>query len=121
MRALSLHQPWPWAIFMLGKNVENRTWPVKLRGRILVHASKKYDHEGARWIEKEFGLVPPGPNDLPMGGVVGSVEIVDCVKKMDSKWFFGPFGFVLKDPEEMEFIPYKGSQRFFNVSIEVTP
>ena len=27
-RALTLKQPWPWAIVYAGKDVENRTWPV---------------------------------------------------------------------------------------------
>ena len=47
MRALSLRQPWPWAILTLGKDVENRTWKTNFRGRVMLHASKKYDHDGA--------------------------------------------------------------------------
>ena len=26
MKAISIHQPWAWAIFHAGKNFENRTW-----------------------------------------------------------------------------------------------
>jgi len=48
MIALSIQQPWAWAIIHGGKDVENRTWPTKFRGRFLVHASRKFDWEGFR-------------------------------------------------------------------------
>lgn len=115
MKALSIRQPWIWAMFHLGKDVENRTWSTRIRGRVMLHASQKYDHDGAKWIEENFGIVPPDQHSLPRGGFVGSVEIVDCVEEMDSKWFFGEIGFVLKNPIEVEYRAYKGMQRFFNV------
>lgn len=45
---LSVMQPWPFAMFSLGKDVENRSW--KLRQRyvgvpVLIHAGKKRDEE----------------------------------------------------------------------------
>ena len=116
MKALSLMQPWPWAIFYLGKDIENRGKATRIRGRILIHASKTYDHEGAKWIEKQFGIKAPGPTRLPMGGIVGSVEITDCVEKSDSKWFVGPKGYVLKNAKESKFIPYRGMPGFFEVT-----
>lgn len=33
MKALSVQQPWAWAIFN-GKPVENRTWPTGYRGQL---------------------------------------------------------------------------------------
>lgn len=115
MKALSIRQPWIWAMFHLGKDVENRTWSTGIRGRVMLHASQKYDHEGARWIEENFGIVPPDQHSLPRGGFVGSVEIVDCVKEMDSKWFFGEIGFVLKDPIEVAYQACKGRLGFFDM------
>lgn len=119
MRALSIQQPWAWAIINLPakirKDVENRTWQVKFRERILVHAPLKYDHKGAEWIRKTFNVDVPGSKDLPLGGFIGSVEIVDCVEQLDSQWFFGLFGFVLRNPIEIPFRVAKGQQRFFNV------
>lgn len=121
MKALSIRQPWAWAILHLGKDVENRTWLTRITGRVMLHASQKYDHEGAKWIEENFGIVPPGQNDLPRGGFVGSVEIVGCVDKMASKWFSGPFGFVLKDPIEVEYQASKGRLGFFNTDNQDAP
>ena len=116
MKALSLMQPWPWAIFMLGKDIENRGKATGIRGRVLIHASKTFDYEGARWIEETFGMKVPKAHNLKKGGIVGTVEIVDCVTKSDSKWFSGPKGYVLKDAKECEFIPYRGMPGFFEVN-----
>jgi hypothetical protein len=38
--ALSIRQPWLWAILRAGKRVENRKWRTDYRGPILLHASK---------------------------------------------------------------------------------
>ena len=121
MKALSIRQPWIWAMFRLGKDVENRTWSTGIRERVMLHASKKYDHEGARWIEENFGIAPPDQHSLPRGGFVGSVEIVGCVDKMDSKWFSGPYGFVLKDPIEVEYQACNGRLGFFNIDTQEAP
>ena len=34
MKALSIRQPWAWAIINAGKDIENRQWPTKFRGSI---------------------------------------------------------------------------------------
>lgn len=34
MKALSIQQPWAWAIVKRDKRVENRTWPTTYRGRL---------------------------------------------------------------------------------------
>ena len=39
MKALSIRQPWAWLILHGGKDIENRTWATKLRGRVLIHAA----------------------------------------------------------------------------------
>ena len=56
MLALSIRQPWA-SLFVLkaGKNIENRDWPTKYRGRILIHAIRgmtRAEHETpsiSRW------------------------------------------------------------------------
>jgi len=39
MKALSVRQPWAWLIVNAYKDIENRDWATKLRGRIWIHAS----------------------------------------------------------------------------------
>ena len=127
MIALSIRQPWAWMILHGGKDIENRTWPTKVRGRVLVHAGKGMTHEewGAAW-EFAFGSGAGAKafeagvtsKTVERGGIVGSIEIVDCVKRSDSRWFVGDYGFVLRDPQVLPFSPFKGALGFFNVPTE---
>jgi hypothetical protein len=104
MRALSIRQPWAWRILHEGKDVENRTWRTRLRGRILIHASSGVDRDDRDEVRAMA---------MPLGAVVGHVEIVDCVTGMDSPWFCGPYGFVLRDARPLPPIRCKGAQGFF--------
>lgn len=45
--ALTLHQPWAYAIAHCGKDVENRTWPApESVNQIMIHAGKAWDAAG---------------------------------------------------------------------------
>lgn len=112
MKALSIRQPWAWAIIHAGKPVENRTWGTRYRGPLYIHASKCYDRDGRAWIQSRLGLrVPP---DLPRGGIVGMVELVDVVTAMDSPWFFGPKGLVFARPQALPFMRCGGKLGLFD-------
>jgi len=63
----------------------------------------------------------PPLGQLERGGIVGSVEIVDCVAASDSPWFFGRFGFVLREPQPLPFVPWKGQLGFFDVPVSALP
>ena len=104
IKALSILQPYPHHIFHDGKDVENRDWPTKGRGWFIIHAGKSH-RELDRENEREMAM--------PRGGFVGIARIVDCVTKMDSRWFFGKYGFVLRDARPFPLIPYKGQLGFF--------
>jgi hypothetical protein len=39
VKALSIRQPWVWAIVHAGKDIENRTWWTPYRGPVLIHAA----------------------------------------------------------------------------------
>lgn len=137
MLTLSIRQPWAWLIVrpditgpreraaaMLDgriKTVENRTWPTRYRGSILIHASKgmtraQYeDAEDPLWASRGPTIELPAFEDLQRGGIVGRARIVDCVTSHASPWFFGPFGFVLDDIEPLPFRPCRGALGFFKV------
>lgn len=117
MKAISIRQPWAWLIVNGYKDIENRDWPTHYRGRVLIHAGLKVadDKHMANVLLKNQYKNIEIPMELPAGGIIGSVEIVDCVDKSDSPWFFGKFGFVLKNPQRCDFIPYKGKLGLFNV------
>ncbi len=133
MKAISIKQPWAWAIIHAGKDVENRTWAPGLkednyRGPLLIHASKSFDTEGYNWIiqnHKKLNVyLPayPSPGDFQKGGIIGRVIFKKLVRSIDySPWIFGPWGWVLIDPKPIDFIPYKGQLGIFNVPDDLIP
>ena len=134
IKALSLRRPWPWAIFDLppeyAKDVENRMWHTDFRGSVLIHAAKgctvdEY-YDGVDFIVAtclELGRrtlveVPP-LEQMAAGGIVGAVDIVDCVDSITSPWFVGKWGFVLRNPRKLPFVECRGQQGFFPVPNDV--
>ena len=108
--ALSIKQPYPHHIFHSGKDVENRDWPTKRRGWFIVHAGIS---------KSEMDMDEPIEAALPRGGVVGMARIVDCVTEMESNWFFGRYGFVLRDAFPLPLIPCRGALGFFALSPDI--
>jgi len=125
MKALSILQPWAWLIVHGHKDIENRTWSTTRRGRILVHAGKRYsvrDYEDDReYFYEAQNIILPAYDDIPRGGIVGEVDIVDCVQRSNSEWFYGPYGFVLANAKASPFRPYRGALGFFEVSESPAP
>lgn len=122
--ALSIRQPWAWLIIHGGKDIENRNWLTRFRGRLLVHASKGMKtedyHQCARFLASDSRIAHlikslPAMKDLPRGGIVGSIDVIDCVTESNSPWFVGDYGFVLRKPKLEQFFPVKGSLGFFRV------
>jgi len=123
-RALSVRPIWAHSIIHLGKDIENRNWPMKYRGKIYIHAGKtisRDDIDGWRHLLKSRQIDVPKRKglkvgDLQRGGFIGTVEIVDCVTHSTSPWFVGDYGFVLKNPQPIEFIPYRGRLGLFTIT-----
>lgn len=114
MKALSIQQPWAWLIVNGYKDIENRSWYTSFRGMALVHAGKKFDREGAEYIRGRFPYIHLPPT-FDLGGIVGRVEIVTCVNKSDSEWFFPPWGLELRHAKPLPFFPLRGQLGFFEV------
>ena len=117
MKALSIKQPWAWLIVNGFKDIENRNWHTNYRGPVLIHAGKKPDGTDAdmRWLMHDIGWDGDLPRlaSLEYGGIVGEAEIVDCVHRSQSPWFFGKFGFVIRNARPLPFRPCKGQLGFF--------
>lgn len=127
--ALSIRQPWLWAIMHLGKNVENRTWPTRYRGRICLHAArgmtlKEFDH-ALDLIDQirplgEVGTIARRDDCTwsirheRRGGIVATARLKWCISHHDSPWFFGPYGFELEDIQPVSFVEVKGSRGLFD-------
>ena len=117
MKVISIRQPWAWAIIHAGKDIENRSWPTKFRGRVLVHASK---FSSKKAFAEAFDFICPIVDIRNLnvwcrtGGIIGSVEIVDCALVSNSPWFIGPRGFVLRYPRPLPFTPCTGALGLFD-------
>lgn len=119
--ALSVRQPWAWAIVHAGKDIENRTWQavnhgLRQRGRIAIHAAKgmtREEYEDAMLMMLGLGIGCPMPAELLRGGIIGTVEVVDVVSEHASPWFCGPRGLVLRDARACAFIPALGALGYF--------
>lgn len=125
---LSVRQPWPFAIFHGGKDVENRPRRSHHRGPLLIHSSASITREEAedfRDFINDRGLRGSwcaGRNamELPTGVILGVVDMVDCVEASDSPWFMGKFGYVLANPRPFATpIAAKGALGFWRVPGEL--
>ena len=73
VRAISIRQPYVEQIFRRIKWREYRSRPTRIRERVFIYAALK----PAIWPQ-EWRKVRKHPGDLPRGGILGTVEIVDC-------------------------------------------
>ena len=71
MKALTICQPYAHLIAIGEKVVENRTWPTRYRGPLLIHAGKS-----RAWLDEESVDWPDG--DLAFGAVVAVARLADC-------------------------------------------
>lgn len=146
MRALTLKRPWPYVILRCGKMVENRPWkpwPVVMGQRIAIHAGKGWDPSAEQYLP--FGVWPAA---VEAEGIVGTAIVEGYVRKLsmdldiegsvpsawgtpfcvtkrateivNDKFFFGPYGWVLKDVRELVSpIPCSGKQGLWHVSEDI--
>lgn len=133
--ALSFWMPWAWLCCTPRpgdpstpiKDVENRTWPTEFRGRIYVHATKKFEMEAfgidLRTKLREYPGVWEHMINLSRtwkeGAIIGEVTIDDCVVCADSPWAVHDgrqWNWLLSHPKRYATpIPYKGQRKFFEV------
>jgi hypothetical protein len=141
VKALSIRQPWTWAILHAGKDIENRVWGERYPGLrearalqasgapFLIHASTgmtadEYEdfidtaHAISR-VKPFNGLVLPPAASLPRGVIVGQARIAAIAHEHSSPWFFGPIGLVLADVKALPITPMKGALSFFEVSKDI--
>ena len=127
--AISIRQPWAWAILHLRKNVENRTWSTNFRGPVLIHAGKLFRPDEIR--ENMLRCIGLASLDViqaleasftvehlkaQTGGIVGMVTIKDCVAESPSRWAEdGRFHWLLADAKPLPFFLCKGRLGLFPV------
>lgn len=125
--ALSIRSPWWYGVIHAGKPIENRSRKHSFRGPVAIHASLyKPTYDDIQDYNDTLAAAAPDVAHLDKhwlledderiqlrGGIVGVAEVVDCVEQSDSAWFFGPYGFALRNARAVPFIPVKGALGFF--------
>jgi len=119
--ALSVRQPWAWAIVAGHKVIENRSAGSIRAGRmdcrrIAIHAAtglKQDEFHWAHWRLHRHGVRCPAPDALPRGAIIGAVDVVNIVSQSDSEWFGGQMGLVLDNAVQIDPIPSVGELGYF--------
>jgi len=126
VRALTICQPWAWAIMWGPKRYENRGWYTDYTGPLVIHAgkSRKFMAEGLRFLRS---LKLDVPADLDFGAVLGVVDQIGCVRAAETgskgkpdPFAFGPWCHQYANPRRLATpVPYSGRQSFFSVPRDV--
>jgi len=60
---------------------------------------------------------PQVPDELEFGAILGIVDLVDCVERSRSKWFHGPYGWVMENPRAVRRpFPCRGNRSLWDLS-----
>jgi hypothetical protein len=112
-RCITLHAHWAEAIFALGKDVENRTWATDYRGTLAIHAGAIIDRSICATLHLN-------PNKLCRSAIIGTVELVNCVRDSRSKWAMAAhYHWVLAHPRRLDrIIRRHGQQGLYTVTLD---
>ena len=120
MKAISVQQPWAWLLANGHKDIENRSWHTKMRGEVLIHASKgmtRAEYAEAKKLCDILHVKLPAFEELDRGCIVGRMEIFDSVEYSDSPWYFGQVGFCVRFAKPCKPVPFKGQLQFFETGL----
>lgn len=133
MKCISLWQPWATLWASGSKQIETRSWALKHRGPLAVHAAKVFKAD-----ERDMCFEEPFHSELlksidsidamPLGVIVGIVNISDCktsehlhriiseLEREFGDYSAGRYGWIAnKFKPFAEPLPYKGQQGLFDV------
>ena len=127
MKVLTLTEPWAFLVVIGAKGVETRSWGTAYRGRLAIHAAKAFPPAARELCNKEpfrcvlrralglAGLIVNIDRALPTGRIIGTCDLVDCVRTVPSTplWLnepersFGDFtagrkALILRNPRRIE-------------------
>lgn len=134
MRALTLHQPWAWAITHADKRVENRSRPPpkSMVGQdFAIHAGLRLDeHAVQRFYRGDFGdlAAEVNPDDIVRGAVVAVARLTKVVEHQypgfedhgGDCWYFGPVGYLLANVRALPSpVPCRGMQGWWPLPPDV--
>lgn len=135
MLALTLKHPWVWAVKVLGKRIENRSWHpgprLPIGTRFAIHGGKVPAKKAdvleiaceAQILARLYTALAPAtltPRDVILPGIVAVVRFDGVVKESDDPWFQGPYGWQFSDVVVLpEAVPCRGAQGLWEIPEDV--
>jgi hypothetical protein len=139
MKAVTLIQPVATLVVLGACRLEVRAWRTSHRGRVAVYASRAFPREARELCSREpvrsalrAGLGHDDWRLLPLGALLGTVELIQCARAADieprplgagpdtEEFRPGEWAWVLDNPEPLpEPIPYRGRLGIFDVPDEL--
>ena len=129
MKALVVPQPWAGLICMGIKDVDNHSWKIDYRGKILIVAGpdkvpanflETIPYEFANEIHNNtmFGNIPFKLQDFPVGMAIGYADLVEIEGESDSGWDEGEgWAFVFENArmfQEPQKVTYDTGIKYFD-------
>ncbi len=126
MKAVTLIQPAASLVVLGACRLDVRAWRTAHRGRVAVYASRALP-QGSRELctcepvrsALRAGLGHDDWRRLPLGALLGTVELIDCTP-VEEDGLPGGWAWVLDNPEPLaEPVPYRGRLGIFDVPDEL--
>lgn len=145
IRAITIRQPYAWAIVHGGKDVENRSRNIagSYRGPVAIHTALQWDEQALAAMNEQEGVwegVRHEQFDTVMGAFIGVVDLVDvhyCVvnqgkylcldcsfpRRACSHWAMGDqYHLVLANPRPLpEPVPHRGKLGLWRINTSEVP
>lgn len=115
MKTITVLQPWAHLVIHGPKRIENRNWPTKFRGPLLIHAGKS---------TARLGDYAPTPDGMTFGAIIGAVLVVDCVplaSVQGQPFAEGAWCWLLDAPTACDPIPATGNLSLWQFPDELLP
>ena len=131
MKAISIWQPWAYALVTRIKKIETRSWTTNHRGPLLIHAAKRFPATAKDFAmtERTLGRCPAR---LPFGVIIGFVNLADikrtedvvqeisALERLYGNYSSGRYAWITGSCKLFESpIPFTGRQGIFNVPDEI--
>lgn len=134
MKALTIQQPWAWAIIRGGKSVENRSTRWQYRGPLAIHAGKGWAGDDALAKVDQLTDAPINTGGFILGAIIGVVDLIDVHHSLSNACTCGsnpwaeravnasgyyPIHLVLANPRPVRPIPCKGALGLWTVPDDI--
>lgn len=131
MKALTIQQPWASLIVAGAKCHETRSWSTKHRGPLLIHAGARFPEPARLLCRREpflSALDGRTAAELPLGVIIGVVELVACLRVEDlndlnpreecfGDYRPGRWAWLLRNPSPLPHIAARGMPGLFDVAL----